>query len=143
MLGHYVVILTSREQLTERVPLDSESLQNYIIVGVLTSDLPAIPLLESEYDFVFTDYIGLFALRDSQHFYLYKVHVSCVGVLTLTTIMSLQCKIRVLDSFGTEPICELDKHIIQRETSLVCLSILDFHTFHLPYTEHLFSTFSL
>ncbi len=73
MLGHYVVILTSREQLTERVTLDSESLQNYIIVGVLTSDLPAIPLLESEYDFVFTDYIGLFALRDSQHFYLYKV----------------------------------------------------------------------
>lgn len=38
-----------------------------------------------EYDVVFTDYIGLFGLRDAQLFPLYK------------------CRIRVIDSFGTEP----------------------------------------
>ncbi len=45
------------------------------------------PLIELQFDVVFTDYIGLFGLRDSRHFPLYK------------------CRIRVLDSFGTEPIC--------------------------------------
>ncbi len=50
MLGHHLVILTSQRQLSERVPKD-----------------------KATFDLVFTDYMGLFALRDSKHFPLYKV----------------------------------------------------------------------
>lgn len=86
-------------------------------------------LAETIYDFIFTDYIGLFALRDSQHFYLNKVsglreplQGSLIMLLTMHSTHDnytvVQCKIRVLDSFGTEPICEsVDHHISQYHMS--------------------------
>ncbi len=56
MLGHHLVILTSHRQLSEKVPAD-----------------------QPVFDLVFTDYFGLFALRDSKHYALYKVtiHTAC------------------------------------------------------------------
>jgi hypothetical protein len=62
MLGHHVTVITSASLLKSSVSLE-----------------------KVEFDLVFTDYIGLFGLRDSQHFPMYK------------------CRIRVVDSFGTEP----------------------------------------
>ena len=66
-----------------------------------------------EYDLIFTDYIGLFALKLTQHFYLYKVRpdlltpVSDIDVdVCFCMCVLLQCRMRILDSFGTEPLCE-------------------------------------
>ena len=47
-----------------------------------------IDYLEHPFDLVMTDYIGLWGIRDADLFGFYK------------------CRIRVLDSFGTEPLCK-------------------------------------
>lgn len=85
MLGHHVTILTSAHQLRKSIPLDS-----------------------LQYDLVFTDYTGLFGLRDSQHFPMYK------------------CRIRVLDSFGTEPIYNFRTRDFQYDQSASMFSNWNF-----------------
>ncbi|KAL5494090.1 hypothetical protein EMCRGX_G015362 [Ephydatia muelleri] len=65
LLGHKVTIMTTRSQLYTKVPRHSEDL---------------------EFDLIFTDYLGLAAMRENGYYFMYK------------------CRIRVLDSFGTEPI---------------------------------------
>ena len=121
MLGHHVVVMTTRQQLSNRVRLDGKT---YPVYQVKTS--PVCEYTEPTYDLLFTDYIGLFALRDSQHFALYKVHVYSPRVLTLShphTLTPSQCRIRVLDSFGTEPICELTRPSTGVAFTLVCVCV--------------------
>jgi hypothetical protein len=50
-----------------------------------------------DFDVVYTDYIGLHALRDMWLFPTFKVSPN--------VIFLLQCKLRIVDSFGTEPLC--------------------------------------
>ena len=60
--------------------------------------------VEHPFDVVMTDFIGLWGLRDADLFGYYK------------------CRIRVLDSFGTEPLC---MHVC-----VVCMSILRVHNMY-------------
>ena len=51
----------------------------------------SIPQLGFQYDLLFTDYLGMYGIHDAGLIGVYK------------------CRLRILDSFGTEPQCEYDE----------------------------------
>ena len=80
MLGHVIVIALSREQLIQ-VTTKSMYMPGHDNVSRLL-------ILGTNYDLVFTDYMGLQGLHDT----------GLMGIF--------KCHIRLLDSFGTEAICK-------------------------------------
>ena len=86
LLGHSITIATSKQQLQEATqhPGIFQDYESYTFYQFFFAAVT--------YDLLFTDYIGMYCLHDLKIIGIYK------------------CKLRLLDSFGTEPICKQPLH---------------------------------
>ena len=81
MLGHKVVIATSKELVLKSSP------ESNVICMLFYKCFPIMYIIGIDYDLLFTDYIGM------------------NGIFDAGLIGKYKCRIRLLDSFGTEPKC--------------------------------------